>query len=177
MKKFSVVMLFLAACSQPSPTPNVETHVSDAGTLQPVIHRLKVGKFVTSDGLVTQAPFENMYFDTAFNQPCWPGTDEAGRTRCFPNVGYHPRAYLNGCHDEVIVGPRGIENNLHGTYKLSAFKLTKVGTMNAAGTYWTINSNGDCLPTNTTLDEVLYNLGDDLTTTLETLDLQFIDQQ
>lgn len=172
-----ILAILLSSCAQSTPVPYAhDPIIMDAGAVVPVTHRLKLGAYVTSDGLIGPAPFEQSFYDTAFNSTCFPADDSAGQTRCFPNVGYAPRAYKNGCTEEVFVSHLNAEGELHGSYKQagvgSGFRINKVGAMTNAGTYFQLPG---CVAENTSIDEMIYAVGEDITPTLETLTIQYRD--
>jgi len=167
-------VVLLAACQPSLPT----VAAGDAGP--PQVHRLRVGVYVSGDGLRSPA---FAFWDTALNDTCGSWADEHGVHRCFPTstVPYNPRSYLDdACTQEVLLAQTGQEGTLQGvTLSLDnnyPLRLNRAGSPVAGTTYWT----GTVGPAGCEVHPVpsgygLYTLGADVTSTLETLEFQWMD--
>lgn len=175
--RFLLAITVLVGCSQAQPsgpmghTQTVGVIDQDSGAAQPVdmVHRLKSGSYLTSDGLLIPAPY---LFDTAMNMQCWPAVDDTDHTRCFPNIGYSNRAFQNpGCSVAVAIVEPG--TSLVGSVHGSRFRVNRVGALLPPASAYTLNDSDSCVIRSIPPGQGVYELGEDLTPTLETLDLVF----
>ena len=185
------VVLLLAACPgfppmepvTPSPVTSGDAGVApDAGLPPPVHHRLKVGAWVSGDGLILPA---GGFFDPVLNLPCSRSSDVDGVGRCFPyeNMSYFVRAYSDDtCTTEVLVVEQPLhEGSMQGVIMSPdnnyPLRLSAVGAPLSGSTFWTKSTSAvvGCTMQQTHPTQGLFAVGMDLTPTLEVLELRWLD--
>lgn len=179
MRSLFVVILFSVGCTQsqfpgasaPEKAQTASPNSDSGIAVQPVdmVHRLKAGMYRTGDGALLPA---NFTYDTALNMQCFPAVGDDDLTRCFPNIGYVNRSFKDpGCTHELVVGDPGIQ--LSGTYRGNRFRITRVGVALTDTFFYTLSDSDACLAKLLVQGKVVYEAGEDISDTLETMDLVF----
>ena len=164
---FLLLCLLFAAC-----TPMEPITVEDAGTPAPA-HRIQQGYYRTADG--ARLPIYSPLFDQILQLPCYAAMDGSQELRCFPAINYFPQTFKDdACTLPILqVSPDKV-GKLAGIVRGPGTFVFHVGNLvGDVPVYGSPTTAGGCLPLTRDPSLLVYELGEDVTASLEVLHMEW----